>query len=803
MLLIFPILISYIFSLIPEWNLNTSGKNILSTTDEYEYTVYSKTLGFGELQMIRRIEKYDNGEINLINIIIFNGNQIEVDFDYIQTYHFAFGKYIICPYGKYHPYNIDSKAYIIPEGAEKDDDWDLKCYHNEITQLFFVGYSRKNQYNFFYATSDKFIFDSLSFSGELYDFKLDDKSVKNEEIPTIYYTKVDDNNLYFSNSTLKINKKNYKNSHNYFNPHRLINLPFSNTKGFMRDKTYNFYFITYDNTKLFYTGYTNTSIYDKYTLKNISIKINYSSPFEFEEDLEIKEINSILRNKFIYYKIQKTNESIFYHGIIDIELNKIIFNTKETITSFTPFSDKAMMALTPTTAYVICAYNDGENCTDFCPEEYVIDPSGNYCGPTCPNGQYKFIPNETCVENCDQKFYKLIGKKCGLCKDIDKNNQYKFINGLNCLNDIPEGAIYYDQDLFILKCDENNNYFYKNDSCVKKVTCYENCEKCSEESKSELNQKCTECKNGFVLEGGNCLTHCSEHYYLNEKKCNECASSCKSCSNNQNNCKSCYNNSFLFNEQCIPCDTKCIKTEEDSCKCISCTEGFFSENGICNKCSDNCQYCDNNTFCNFCFDGFALDNNSNTCITCHNNCKTCLFSSLNEQDQKCLSCINSLHYLYEGNCLSECPEGLFKDTKNKKCIKCNNHCKTCDEEEEQNNEHCSSCDINKVYKYLIDASGFGKNCVNECPNGTVLKNEKCILNHQNIRNDEKNYSVIIISSSVVGGIVIIVGAILIIYFCLKKKKKNLEQEVENNIAENADEDENELMKNMGAEMEHL
>ena len=158
-------------------------------------------------------------------------------------------------------------------------------------------------------------------------------------------------------------------------------------------------------------------------------------------------------------------------------------------------------------------------------------------------------------------------------------------------------------------------------------------------------------------------------------------------------------------------------------------------------------------------------------------------------------------FFYESNCINECPQGLFGDTKNKKCIKGNEHCKACDEEEEQNNEHCSSCEINSEYRYLIDASGFGKNCVNKCPNGTILKNEKCILNYQNIKNE--NYSVIIISSSVAGGIVIIVGVLLIIYFCYIKRKKKLEEEVENNIVENEDEDDNELMKNMGEEMEHL
>ena len=169
-------------------------------------------------------------------------------------------------------------------------------------------------------------------------------------------------------------------------------------------------------------------------------------------------------------------------------------------------------------------------------------------------------------------------------------------------------------------------------------------------------------------------------------------------------------------------------------------------------------------------------------------------------NQKCLSCKNTSQFLYESNCVNECGDGLYEDKQNKKCEKCNKHCKTCDAGEELNNEHCSSCEINSEYKYLVDATGFSKNCVHECPNGTILKNEKCVLHKEeketdNKEKNEKNYSVIIISTSVAGGVVIIVAVILIIYFCNKKKKKNINIDV--------DKDENELMKNMGAEMEQL
>ena len=62
MILIFLILISYSLALIPEWNLNKSGKNVLLTTDKYQYTVFSKNIFPEKLEMIKRIEKSDNGQ---------------------------------------------------------------------------------------------------------------------------------------------------------------------------------------------------------------------------------------------------------------------------------------------------------------------------------------------------------------------------------------------------------------------------------------------------------------------------------------------------------------------------------------------------------------------------------------------------------------------------------------------------------------------------------------------------------------------------------------------------------------------
>jgi len=90
--------------------------------------------------MIKKITRY-NGIINETNIIFFGDDIIgkEVPFDNIQSTHFVHNKYIICPYGKYHPYDIEEGKFSIPEGAVADDDWDLKCAWHLVSQTFFAG----------------------------------------------------------------------------------------------------------------------------------------------------------------------------------------------------------------------------------------------------------------------------------------------------------------------------------------------------------------------------------------------------------------------------------------------------------------------------------------------------------------------------------------------------------------------------------------------------------------------------------------------------------------------------------------
>ena len=155
-----------------------------------------------------------------------------------------------------------------------------------------------------------------------------------------------------------------------------------------------------------------------------------------------------------------------------------------------------------------------------------------------------------------------------------------------------------------------------------------------------------------------------------------------------------------------------------------------------------------------CPDKFYLDENKQ-CKPCNNLC-------LNHIDNNCTQC-------------TSCIDGFYLKKNSYECEKCNHTCKTCEQEEEIDNAHCTSCDVNSEYKYLVNADGFGKNCVNICPNKTILKEGKCIKEEkkeEGKEEEEESNSLAIIIPSIIGGIIVIAVIILLIYLYYKKRSSN-------------------------------
>ena len=302
----------------------------------------------------------------------------------------------------------------------------------------------------------------------------------------------------------------------------------------------------------------------------------------------------MIRNtRFVIYEVSDEKNAI-YRGIIDIEINQIIFSTNENFIKFQPLKNYTILALTENNAYEICLIKDNDNCIERCPsgKRFVLNNiEGNHCGPMiCMN--YTFKPNNICIDYCNNTFYSFNEDKyCGLCKDLDQKKPFKILNHEECLEKVPSNTYFFNEKYKLLdycpdtctRCTNLVNctkcidgFVLENNKCIKDESCYKNCELCSEHSEEENIQHCTSCKNNLYFYNengeGNCLNECPEGFYINKSNCSKCHENCKNCS------KGPEVNNGAENQNCETCDEKwkySIKVDTNFKNCINeCPDGY-------------------------------------------------------------------------------------------------------------------------------------------------------------------------------------------------------------------------------------
>ena len=112
-----------IYSVIPTWNMTSVSIDLLSSNPSYELTI----LNTADIQLKKVITKTDN-IISSKNYLTVKTKTLEVDFDNIGHYYeYPHGsRYILCPKGKFHPFDFNHNESIIPENFVEKGDWDLK-----------------------------------------------------------------------------------------------------------------------------------------------------------------------------------------------------------------------------------------------------------------------------------------------------------------------------------------------------------------------------------------------------------------------------------------------------------------------------------------------------------------------------------------------------------------------------------------------------------------------------------------------------------------------------------------------------
>ena len=731
--LVFCLLIQ-ILSIIPEWNLDGAGKTLLGDGEEITFEVANKNLYNVEMKHQRKIIKNDSG-FSLKNIVTLDGTPNEVPFDQVESFYKLFEptetKYVICPKGSYHPYDFTKKKFMTTDSNFKGEKWDLKCYLvvlNGATDFFLVFYLMNDGNTNVYLTS---VYQELWHNraslndAEIYDYKINNKDHKSDNKMMALLKKSGEAilKLTYANVHMSDGSGNQRVDVNYD-----ISLSVTEMKQYTRGNFKNsdniFYFYTYNDINDFKSGYTTQSTSDYSSFNNVVIKNNTSPHLEFLDDMIINDMNFMLNPRFAYYNMtnQKTGQN--YYGIIDLELNKIIFNTNEQLDKFIPYNSESMLAFSKTKAYQICEYKNNDGCIETCTDGYLLNIDGNTCGTTCPTGKLKFEPSGVCINQCDESLYYKSGTTCGLCKDLFPDAIYKFSGSNQCLNAIPSNAEEYNSKLHLLKCKDGYE-LNNNNECI--LSCYKLCKTCSSFSDKDNDQKCNSCITGFDLDGkNNC--RCPKGYSISGTTCNNCSNQCEEYDTNSCDCVKCQEGKYISNKRCVDCQETCKTCETEADNCLTCKDNYFyqktGDKGECIECtSSTCQKTvdeENSCKCQECKDGYFVNNYR--CFDCEGNCKTC------EEKNKCLSCDEKHYYLENTECIkcsdncrttvlntckcASCEDGLYLE--NYHCLECEGNCKTCEEKNK-----CLSC--NNDY-YLEE--GECKKCSANC-NTTVPNSCKC------------------------------------------------------------------------------
>ena len=82
---------------------------------------------------------------------------------------------IICPKGKFHPYDFYNNRNITPPDFKEKGDWDLSCFYH-LTLNFLIIYSHNKNKHFYYSkTNTNNIKDRTYYFKEIYDFKIENE----------------------------------------------------------------------------------------------------------------------------------------------------------------------------------------------------------------------------------------------------------------------------------------------------------------------------------------------------------------------------------------------------------------------------------------------------------------------------------------------------------------------------------------------------------------------------------------------------------------------------------------------------
>ena len=370
-------------SSINNWNLKTSAINLLSNTHSNERLIFNATNNGKNIYIKKSVYKNES-QIYNETIVKINDGEFTIEtteFENIQTFYYLQNKYYICLKENYmlvsDSDNPGNFTKFIPRTLNTTVERNLKCEYINGDNLIFFALLNSYENNIIHLKylNGSFIFRVVTVD-ELYDFF----TYSQINSTKFYVNMILLDNKHISLTYIEIDYPN-------FNPIKTIDLIYnaifySHRYLYFYKETNIFYYMLYNTVFDFTSGYSLNEI-GKEISSNEDIKIykNSESPLKIFGESEIYYLKFIRNTRFAYYKIKASN-AIIYHGILDIKLNKIIFNTNDYIKEFRPLTNYSMLAITNDSAYEICASIQDGKCIEECEEgqELIINyEKGNYC----------------------------------------------------------------------------------------------------------------------------------------------------------------------------------------------------------------------------------------------------------------------------------------------------------------------------------------------------------------------------------------------------------------------------------------
>ena len=315
----------------------------------------------------------------------------------------------------------------------------------------------------------------------------------------------------------------------------------------------------------------------------------------------------------------------------------------------------------------------GGECLVSCPDGYWADESTQICQP-CYNNPDGSATQQACATCSGPE-----GTNCLTCFA----GTYYFSVDMSCLSTCPPG--YYADDSP-----------YPDNLCRQ---CYQN------DPSISLDGTCATCSGP---DSNQCLT-CNGSWYL-DSTTGKCVDSCPAgyiaVSSTPNICQRCYqhNPTISLDGTCATC------SGPDSNQCLTCADFWYldSTTGRCvNVCPDGYFGASSNNTCQQCYQAPSPSSAYQSCDKC-----------IGETNKDCTSCSSGAFLFQEDQaCLSICPDRYWGDTTTNTCQPCysnstgpNYSCATC---VAGGKDNCSSCNSG----YFLYSTNAGGECLSQCPEG--------------------------------------------------------------------------------------